>query len=99
MPTAHIGILAACGQLVGGFAALSAPFLTRHWSLERVIFWATSGDGGQRRRSLRSFRIGPRRRWGYAGLVSFTYIQRPCSLRFTMEVVPTRWRETAAGVG
>ena len=97
MPTAHIGILAACGQLVGGIAALSAPFLTRHWSLERVIFWASLGMAG----SAVIFALLPH--WaaaavGYAGLVSFTYIQRPCSLRFTMEVVPTRWRGTAAGV-
>ena len=97
MPTAHIGMLAACGQLVGGFGALSAPFLTRRWSLERVIFWASLGMAG----SAVVFALIPH--WaaaavGYAGLVSFTYIQRPCSLRFTMEVVPKRWRETAAGV-
>ena len=97
MPTAHIGMLAACGQLVGGFGALSAPFLTRRWSLERVIFWATLGMAG----SAVIFALIPH--WaaaavGYAGLVSFTYIQRPCSLRFTMEVVPVRWREAAAGV-
>ena len=62
-----------------------------------MIFWATLGMAG----SAVIFALIPH--WaaaalGYAGLVSFTYIQRPCSLRFTMEVVPTRWRGTAAGV-
>jgi MFS family permease len=97
MPTAQIGMLAAGGQLVGGLAALLAPFLTRRWSLEQVIVWATLGMA----LSTVAFAMIPH--WagaavGYAGLVSFTYIQRPCSLRFTMEVVPARWRETAAGV-
>ncbi len=97
MPTAQIGLLAGTGQLVGGFAALVTPALTRRWGLERVIFWASLGMGA----STALFAVVPH--WaaaalGYAGLVSFTYIQRPCSLRFTMEVVPLRWREAAAGV-
>ena len=97
MPTAQIGLLAATGQLVGGFAALVTPSFTRRWGLERVIFWASLGMGA----STALFALVPH--WaaaaiGYAGLVSFTYIQRPCSLRFTMEIVPVRWREAAAGV-
>ena len=47
MPTAHIGMLAACGQLVGGFGALSAPFLTRRWSLGARNILGNSGDGRQ----------------------------------------------------
>lgn len=97
MPTAQIGMLAAVGQLVGGFAALMSPFLARRWGLEPVIVWASLGMA----LSTVAFALIPH--WagaavGYAGLVSFTYIQRPCSLRHTMEVVPARWRETAAGV-
>lgn len=97
MPTAQIGMLAACGQLVGGFAALLSPFLARRWGLEPVIVWASLGMA----LSTVAFALLPH--WagaavGYAGLVSFTYIQRPCSLRHTMEVVPARWREAAAGV-
>ena len=97
MPTAQIGMLAACGQLVGGFAALLSPYFARRWGLEPVIVWASLGMA----LSTVAFALLPH--WagaavGYAGLVSFTYIQRPCSLRHTMEVVPARWRETAAGV-
>lgn len=97
MPTAQIGLLAACGQLVGGFAALMSPYFARRWGLEPVIVWASFGMA----LSTVAFALVPH--WagaavGYAGLVSFTYIQRPCSLRHTMEVVPARWRETAAGV-
>lgn len=97
MPTAQIGMLAACGQLVGGFAALMSPYFARRWGLEPVIVWASLGMA----LSTVAFALIPH--WagaaiGYAGLVSFTYIQRPCSLRHTMEVVPARWRETAAGV-
>lgn len=97
MPTAQIGMLAACGQLIGGFAALMTPFISRRWDLEPVIVWASFGMA----LSTVAFALIPH--WagaavGYAGLVSFTYIQRPCSLRHTMEVVPARWRETAAGV-
>ena len=97
MPTAQIGMLAAGGQLVGGFAALLTPFISRRWGLEPVIVWASFGMA----LSTVAFALIPH--WagaavGYAGLVSFTYIQRPCSLRHTMEVVPARWRETAAGV-
>ena len=97
MPTAQIGMLAACGQLVGGFAALLSPYFARRWGLEPVIVWASLGMAV----STAAFALLPH--WagaavGYAGLVSFTYIQRPCSLRHTMEVVPARWREAAAGV-
>ena len=97
MPTAQIGMLAACGQLVGGIAALLSPYFARRWGLEPVIVWASLGMAV----STVAFALLPH--WagaavGYAGLVSFTYIQRPCSLRHTMEVVPARWRETAAGV-
>lgn len=97
MPTAQIGMLAAAGQLVGGLAALMSPYFARRWGLEPVIVWASLGMA----MSTVAFALVPH--WagaavGYAGLVSFTYIQRPCSLRHTMEVVPARWRETAAGV-
>jgi len=91
MPTAHIGLLLASGQLVAVPMALLMPALGARWSVGKVYTMGTVGMG----LSLLPLALIPH--WlaaslGYMSLTATGAITRPAIGVYQMEIVAADWR-------
>lgn len=98
VPTAQIGLLAACARLIGVFAALSTPLLIVRWGAPRTVLMA-SIVGTLSILPLAIFPFPVTAGLGYIGVVAISSMRYPAFMIFSTAMVPPNWRGTLAGVG
>jgi MFS family permease len=93
--TAHIGVIAAAGQLLAVPAALGVPILTARWGKGHIYMLGTLGMAA----SLTPLALIPH--WGAAGLgymslIALASITRPAIAVYQMEIVSPNLRTAMA---